>query len=72
MRSFFMALMSIFFDMSTDGEVQKDIFVPQNLTEHYKKEINNFQLDGVYIGAHYADVRDSIEAYKYRSDRQYA
>lgn len=72
MRSFFIALMSIFFDMSKDGEAQKDIFVPQDLTEHYKKEINNFQLDGVYIGAHYTDVRDSIEAYKYRSDRQYA
>lgn len=72
MRSFFMALMSIFFDMSTDGEASKNMFSPQDLTEHYKKEINDFQLDGVYIGAHYIEIRDSIEAYKYRSDRQYA
>ena len=72
MRSFFIALMSIFVDMSTIGKCRKEIFSPQDLTEHYKNEINDFQLDGVYIGAHYVDVRDSIEAYKYRSDRQYA
>lgn len=67
-----MVLMSIFFDISTDGKTQKDRVSLQNLTEHYKNEIKDFQLDGVYIGAHYVDVQDSIEAYKYRSDRQYA
>lgn len=71
MKSFFIALMSIFFDISTFGEDRKNYFFPQDLTEHYKNEIKDFQLDGVYIGAHYIDIRENIEAYKYRSDRQY-
>lgn len=71
MKSFFIALMSIFFDISTFGEDRKNYFCPQDLTEHYKNEIKEFKLDGVYIGAHYIDIRENIEAYKYRSDRQY-
>ena len=71
MKSFFIALMSIFFDVSTFGEDRKNYFCPQDLTEWNKNDIKDFQLDGVYIGAHYIDIRENIEAYKYRSDRQY-
>jgi hypothetical protein len=64
-------LMSIFFDVSTYGEETKNIYNPQDLTEHYKQEISDFVLDGVYIAAHYSDISYTIEAYKYRSDRQH-
>ena len=63
--------MSIFFDMSTYGETTRDIYHPQDLTSHYKKEIVDSALDGVYVSAHYKDISYTIEAYKYRSDRQH-
>ncbi len=65
------ALMSIFFDMSTYGEATKNIYHPQDLTVHYNQEIAENALDGVYIAAHYKDISYTIEAYKYRSDRQH-
>jgi ComF family protein len=64
-------IMSIFFDMSTYAEIQKDIFDPQDLTDHYKNEIQDMSLDGIYVATHYNDIRYTIEAYKYRSDRQH-
>lgn len=64
-------IMSIFFDMSIYGEAQKDIFDPQDLTDHYKNEIQDMSLDGIYVATHYNDVRYTIESYKYRSDRQH-
>ena len=63
--------MSIFFDMSTYGETTRDIYHPQDLTSHYKKEIDGSTLDGVYVAAQYKDISYTIEAYKYRSDRQH-
>jgi hypothetical protein len=63
--------MSIFFDMSTYGEATREIYHPQDLTEHYKEEITDSSLDGVYIAAYYKDISYTIEAYKYRSDRQH-
>ncbi len=63
--------MSIFFDMSKNGEVKKDVFEPQDLTDHYLKEFESMFLDKVYIATHYGDIRHTIELYKYRSDRQY-
>lgn len=65
------SIMSIFLDISTYGERARDIYHPQDLTEHYKKELSDFSLDGVYISSHYRDISYTIEAYKYRSDRQY-
>ena len=64
-------LMSIFFDMSTYGEEKKNIYNPQELTRHYEQEIGDSALDGVYVAAHYSDISYTIEAYKYRSDRQH-
>lgn len=64
-------LMSIFFDMSTYGTATKDIYHPQDLTEHYNQEISENALDGAYVAAHYKDISYTIEAYKYRSDRQH-
>ncbi len=63
--------MSIFFDTSTYGDGTKNIYSPQDLTEHYKQEMAESALDGVYIAAHYKDISYTIEAYKYRSDRQH-
>ena len=63
--------MSIFFDMSTYGETTREIYHPQDLTNHYKQEIADSALDGVYVAAHYKDISYTIEAYKYRSDRQH-
>jgi hypothetical protein len=65
------ALVSIFFDMSTYGDPKKNIYNPQDLTEHYAQEMVDSSLDGVYIAAHYSDITYTIEAYKYRSDRQH-
>lgn len=70
-RKFSHAIMSIFFDMAIYGEEPKNIYSPQDLTEHYKKEIAWCELDWIYIAAHYKDISYSIESYKYRSDRQY-
>ncbi|MBC7503493.1 ComF family protein [Candidatus Gracilibacteria bacterium] len=63
-------IMSIFFDMSKYGET-RNIYYPQDLTEHYNMEIAHSELDGVYVAAHYKDISYTIEAYKYRSDRQH-
>jgi hypothetical protein len=65
------ALMSIFFDMSTYGDPKKNIYNPQDLTEHYAQEMVDSSLDAVYIAAHYSNIAYTIEAYKYRSDRQH-
>lgn len=72
MRDFFTGFMSIFFDISTNSKNIHDIYSPQDLTEHYKKEIQDMALDGVYVATHYRDIRYTIESYKYRSDRQHA
>jgi ComF family protein len=72
MHPFFHGIMSIFFDMSTYGEIQKDIFDPQDLTDHYKNEIPKMNLDAIYVATHYKDIRYTIESYKYRSDRKHA
>ncbi len=71
MRAFFVGVMSIFFDISTSDKGVNNIFNPQDLTEHYRKEIQDLALNGLYIAAHYDDIRHTIESYKYRSDRQY-
>jgi ComF family protein len=63
--------MNIFFEMSTYGERAKNIYNPQDLTEHYRAELVDSTLDGVYIAANYSDISYTIEAYKYRSDRQH-
>ncbi len=63
--------MSIFFDTSIHNEGKKNICIPQDLTQHYRKEISDFLLDWVYIASNYNDIVNTIEAYKYRSDRQY-
>lgn len=65
------AIMSIFFDMSTHGEESKNLYNPQDLTDHYRKEISTMSMDGLYIATHYGSIRHTIEAYKYRSDRQH-
>ncbi len=65
------ALMSIFFDMSIYGETMREIYHPQDLTSHYKQEMDDSALDGVYVATHYNDISYTIEAYKYRSDRQH-
>lgn len=70
-KKIYYALMSIFFDTSTYGDGTKNIYSPQDLTEHYKQEMAESALDGVYIAAHYKDISYTIEAYKYRSDRQH-
>ncbi|MBC7498258.1 ComF family protein [Candidatus Gracilibacteria bacterium] len=64
-------IMNIFFEMSTYGERAKNIYNPQDLTEHYRGELVYSTLDGVYIAANYSDISYTIEAYKYRSDRQH-
>ncbi len=64
-------IMNIFFEMSTYGERTKNIYNPQDLTEHYRGELVDSTLDGVYIAANYSDISYTIEAYKYRSDRQH-
>jgi ComF family protein len=71
MQSFFHGIVSIFFDISPLVDMSKSPFSPQDLTEHYQMELADFSMDGVYIAAHYKDIQDTIEAYKYRSDRQY-
>ena len=38
-------IMSIFFDISTYGEQTRDIYRPQDLTEHYHQELNDSELD---------------------------
>ena len=63
--------MSIFFDMSTYSEAKRDIYHPQDLTSHYINEIGYFALDWAYVAAQYKDISNTIEAYKYRSDRQH-
>ena len=71
MQSFFHGIVSIFFNISTSGDMSKSPIIPQDLTEHYQIELADFSMDGVYIAKHYKDIHDTIEAYKYRSDRQY-
>lgn len=71
MHPVFHGIMSIFFDMSTYGVVQKNILDPKDLTQHYKEEIVDISLDGIYVTTHYADISNTIESYKYRSDRQH-
>ncbi len=63
--------MGIFFDMATYGEQAREIYHPQDLTDHYRQELDDINLDGVYIASHYKDISYTIEAYKYRSDRQH-
>lgn len=63
---------SIFFDTSSDQKRSiDDIYHPKDLTKHYLSEYAWFSLDGVYVAAHYRDIAESVEAYKYRSDRQH-
>jgi predicted amidophosphoribosyltransferase len=66
--SFFQSLLSIFVDI----EEEKMIFSPQDLTEHYRREIPHCVLDGVFVAAHYRDIDRIIEGYKYRSEREKA
>ncbi len=44
-RKFSHAILSIFFDMAIYGDVPINIYNPQDLTEHYKKEIVGCELD---------------------------
>ncbi len=70
MSIFFEAIKSIFFD--TDTSPQEDtIFTPQDLTSHYREEIKDMAIDWVFVATTYNKIKESIEAYKYRSDRQY-
>lgn len=71
MHPVLIGVMSIFFDMSTYGEAQKNIFDPKDLTDHYRQEIHDLALNKIYVAAHYTDIQYTIEAYKYRSDRQH-
>jgi ComF family protein len=71
MQSFFHGIMSIFFDISPLVDMSKSPLIPQDLTEHYQMELADFSMDGIYVATHYRDIQDTIEAYKYRSDRQY-
>ena len=71
MHSFFRGMVSIFFEESTHNDSHRNIFDPQDLTRHYRQEIDNMALDKVYIATHYRDIQYTIEAYKYKSDRQY-
>ncbi len=70
MYSFFNGIISIFFEESVYDSCQ-NIFDPQDLTDHYKNEIPNMSLDGIYVATHYTNIRYTIESYKYRSDRQH-
>jgi predicted amidophosphoribosyltransferase len=45
--------------------------VPQNLTEHYKKELHPCFLDVVLVGTPYSQIEKILERYKYFSNREY-
>lgn len=53
-----------------DFSEEKEVFSPQDLTMHYKQEIPYCVIDGVFVAAHYRDIQDILEAYKYRSERE--
>lgn len=59
-------ILSIFVDI----QEEKAVFSPQDLTIHYKQEIPHCVIDGVFVAAHYRDIQDILEAYKYRSERE--
>lgn len=70
MSIFFEAIKSIFFD--TDKNLEQDtIFAPQELTDHYRDELWDMAIDWVFVATSYNNIKESIEAYKYRSDRQH-
>lgn len=71
MRYFYKVLMSIFFDIDKSLKNQDNIFASQDLTSHYREEIKNMAIDWVFVATTYSNIKESIEAYKYRSDRQY-
>jgi predicted amidophosphoribosyltransferase len=68
MHPFLYSLLSIFVDI----EEEKMIFSPQDLTEHYRREIPYCVLDGIFVATHYHDIDRIIEGYKYRSEREKA
>ncbi len=71
MWKLFTAILSIFFDEWKSTAMMKNVYHPQDLTEHYRKEIPKIALDKIYVAAQYSDIRWAIERYKYGSDRQY-
>lgn len=50
---FFESLISIFIDPTEE----KEVFSPQDLTAHYNHELPYCVLDGVFVAAHYDDIK---------------
>lgn len=46
------------------------IFLPADLTDHYKNELGNLYLDNIYIATKYSEVEENITRYKYFSERE--
>ena len=67
MHKYLYYISDIFFESKSE---QSDIFSPQELTEHYRTELDECYLDAIYVASSYRQARDIIETYKYKSDRQ--
>ena len=71
-RRLYAILESIFIETPTLGEVPTNIYKPEDLTKHYRQELSDMAIDGVYVATQYKYILTTLEAYKYRSERTYA
>lgn len=65
-------LVSIFFDEKIQSIHDTEIFAPQDLTKHYRQEIQDMAIDRILVASHYDTIHRALEAYKYHSDRHYS
>lgn len=65
--NFLSIIRSIF--VEDDGE-EPIVFHPEDLMNHYKKELSELFLDAVYISTRYTLIERSLERYKFYSHRE--
>jgi competence protein ComFC len=67
-----MRLLTLLSDIFLEAREDKVLlFSPEDLTDHYRKELWEITLDHIYIATTYSQIEEKVRRYKYSSEREH-